>query len=155
MSDIPSHVFHVFIQTNPEKLWEALTDGSITAQYYFGTAVQSSWKPGDEYTYQYPDNDGVMIKGTIVEIDPPKRLVQTFVPNWLENAESIKPSTVVWEIEPLGDVCKLTLTHHDLDPATTPVTGIKMGWGQILSGLKTLLETGNPLVVGESQTEQA
>ena len=146
-NEIPAHVYHIFIKTTPEKLWQALTDGTITAQYYFGTQVESDWQSGSEYTHKYPDG-GVMIQGKIVEIDPPKRLVQTFVPNWYEHADPDHPSTVIWEIEAVGEVCKLTLTHRDLDPQYAPADGIKIGWGQILSSLKSLLETGEPLTFG-------
>ena len=147
MTELPSHVYSIFIQTTPEKLWDALTSEAISPQYYFNTAVRSTWEAGSDYSYHYPDGGDAMVKGTVIEIDPPKRMVQTFVPAWYEKADHDNPSTVIWEIEPLGNACKLMLTHLGLDPANAPVEGIKQGWSQILSGLKTLLETGEPLVV--------
>jgi uncharacterized protein YndB with AHSA1/START domain/DNA-binding transcriptional ArsR family regulator len=153
MSDIPAHVYHIFIQTTPEKLWQALTDGTITPQYYFGTEVKSTWESDADYSYHYADGGDAMVKGTIVEIDPPRKLVQTFIPAWYDKADADNPSTVIWEIEPMGDACRLTLTHLNLDPATAPAEGIKQGWSQILSGLKTLLETGKPLDVGQPEAE--
>ncbi len=155
MTELPSHVLQIFIKTTPEKLWQALTDGEISRQYYFGTVVKSGWNVGDTYGYYYPDRPDVMVTGTILECDPPNRLVQTFIPAWNENADHDKPSKVTWEIVQMGDACKLTLTHDDLDPANAPVEGIKEGWSQIISGMKTLLETGNVLVVAAPQAEEA
>jgi uncharacterized protein YndB with AHSA1/START domain/DNA-binding transcriptional ArsR family regulator len=147
MADKPDHIFHVYIRTTPERLWQALTDGEFTRQYYFNTEVRSTWKPGDPYSYHYPETDKVMLGGDVIEADPPRRLVTTFRPLWIDEAAQAPASTVIFEIERLGETCKLTLTHIDLDPASAPAKGIVEGWAQILSGLKTLLETGQPLVI--------
>jgi uncharacterized protein YndB with AHSA1/START domain/predicted transcriptional regulator len=138
------HVFEIYIRTTPERLWQAITDGSMTQQYYFGTRVESSWKAGAEYNY-YMQNGSSMLRGEILEIDPPRRLVQTFQPLWSEEEAKAPPTRVTWEIEQSGDACKLTLLHDDLPSAET---GVFSGWSQILSGLKTLIETGDPLVIG-------
>lgn len=144
MTTKPNHVFEIFIRTTPEKLWQALTDGTMTSQYYFGTRVESAWTQGSLYRYVTPENTN-LLEGEIIEIDPPKRMVCTFRPLWQAEAAHTQ-SRVTWEIEPMGNVCKLTLIHDELDAHPT-VEGIIAGWGQILSGLKTLLETGEPLVI--------
>ena len=141
-----AHVFQIFIRTTPELLWQALTDGEITRQYYFGSRVESNWKAGESYCYRNSDGSK-LLDGEIVEIDPPRRLVMTFRPLWQGEEESSRLSTVTWEIEPIGPTCKLTATHEGLVPDNTLTHGIIEGWGQILSGLKTWLETGEPLII--------
>ncbi|NJK78399.1 MAG: helix-turn-helix domain-containing protein [Chloroflexaceae bacterium] len=140
-----THVFEIFIRTTPEQLWQALTDGSITPQYYFGSSVQSTWQPGATYTYPQP-NGGTFVEGEVLEIDPPRRLVTTFRALWREDALDMPTSKVTWQIEPVHDVCKLTMTHDDLVPNHPVTENIITGWSHIISGLKTLLETGQPLM---------
>jgi uncharacterized protein YndB with AHSA1/START domain/DNA-binding transcriptional ArsR family regulator len=139
-----AHVYEVFIRTTPERLWRALTDGEITRQYYYGARVESDWQPGSSYAYRGPDG-GSMIDGEVVESDPPRRLVTTFRAAWADGSIS----TVTWEIAPAGEVCKLTLTHEGLDTATPLGQNVRDGWARIISGLKTLLETGEPLALAE------
>jgi uncharacterized protein YndB with AHSA1/START domain/DNA-binding transcriptional ArsR family regulator len=147
MNETPAHVFQVFIRTTPEKLWQTLTDGAFTPQYYFGSRVESTWEVGAPYRYVAPDGT-VLLDGEVTEIDPPKYMVTTFNPRYAQGADAFPPSVVRYEIIPEGTVCKLTLTHYDL-PVTHPAAaGIIEGWNRILSGLKTLLETGTPLVTG-------
>jgi uncharacterized protein YndB with AHSA1/START domain len=141
-----SHMLQVYIRTTPERLWQALTDGSITKLYYFGTSVESTWEPGAPIRYLTPDGH-TMLDGEVLEIDPPRKLVTTFVPHWDPNQESYA-SKVTFEIEPAGNACKLILTHEDLIVDTPEATGVVQGWSQILSSLKTYLETGEPLVLG-------
>jgi uncharacterized protein YndB with AHSA1/START domain len=144
----PSHIFEVFIRTSPQRLWQALTDGDLTQQYYFGSRLEATWEVGGSYRYPNPQG-GTFVEGKILEIEPPHRLVTTFQPHWkVEGAEaSVSISKVTWEIEREGELCKLTMTHEDL-PAENPYTpGILQGWNRILSGLKTFLETGQPLFV--------
>jgi uncharacterized protein YndB with AHSA1/START domain/DNA-binding transcriptional ArsR family regulator len=141
-----SHVFQVFIRTTPERLWQALTDGAITKLYYFGTSVESSWQPGAPIKYLTPDG-GVMLDGEILEIDPPHKLVTTFVPKWGDDPGG-QPSKVTYEIEQAGEACKLMLTHEDLRAGSPQATGVFIGWSQILSGLTSYLEPGEALSVG-------
>lgn len=144
MAAKPMHVQQIFIKTTPEKLWHALTDGDMTRQYYMNTRVESTWEPGAPYRYLWP-NDVVMLEGEVTESDPPRRLVTTFQPRWDAAASALPASTVMFEIEPVGDSVRLTLTHIDLDPAHPATSGIVDGWTRILSSLKSLLETGEPL----------
>jgi uncharacterized protein YndB with AHSA1/START domain/DNA-binding transcriptional ArsR family regulator len=144
MPEKHSHVYSIFIQTTPEKLWRALTNGDMTQQYYFGTRFASSLKKGAPYDYLFPDGKS-MLHGEILESDPPRKLVTTFKPLWVENAASAPISKVTFEIEPRGPACKLTLIHDDLEAGSPLTQGMVEGWAQIFSGLKTLLETGEPM----------
>ena len=114
----------------------------MRARYSFGVEVHSDWAPGSTYTSSVP---GVIdiAEGENLEVDPPRRLVQTFNALWSDDAKNEGTSRVTWEIEPVGDSCRLTVTHDQLrDDAHPEIYG---GWPQILSGLKTLLETGESL----------
>lgn len=144
----PSQVYEVFIRTTPERLWRALTDGELSRQYYFGWRVESDWEGGSPYCYRSAEG-AASIAGEVLEADPPRRLVTTFQPRWDETVAAQAPSTVTFEIARMGDVCKLTLVHEGFDPAS--FEGFRSGWSRILSGLKTLLETGEPLVVGAGE----
>lgn len=136
-----THVYEIFIRTTPERLWQALTDGDQTAQYYFGTRVQDIDKPGADYKYTSPDGS-TMLSGKVITAEPPHKLVTTFNPAWAPNA---KESTVTYEITPEGDVCKLTLRHADLVVGEELTEGVKDGWARLFSSLKSLLESGQAL----------
>jgi uncharacterized protein YndB with AHSA1/START domain len=142
----PSKVYEILIRTTPERLWQALTDGEITRLYRFNSRVESTWEPGAAYRFRDPQR-GVLIEGEVLEADRPRRLVTTFRPLFDPARAAQPPSLVTWEIEPIGPACKLTLIHAGFDPDT--FDGLNAGWVRILSGLKTLLETGEPLVVGD------
>lgn len=145
-----THVFVVYIKTTPGKLWQALTDGRMTSQYYFGTSVESDWNAGS--AYRYLDDEGrSLVEGTVIESEPPRRLVTTFNPRWGDDAAGATESRVSYEIEQLGEICKLTVIHSELAAGNPLTDGIFDGWSQILSVLKTLLETGSPLAVETKQ----
>jgi uncharacterized protein YndB with AHSA1/START domain/predicted transcriptional regulator len=145
MTERPTRVFEIFIRATPEALWRALTDGALTPQYYVGTQVESTWEPGSSYRYLTPNGVALLV-GEVLEVDPPRRLATTFSPTWGNEADA-RPSKVTWAIEPAGPSCRVTVTHEDLDPASELTPQLVTGWAQILSGLKTLLETGEPLVI--------
>ena len=135
-------VFEIFIRTTPERLWEAITDQELRRRYSFGLAVTSDWEPGSSYELSAA-GIGPMAAGENLEVDPPRRLVQSFQALWSEDVKREGSSRVTWEIEPVGDSCRLTVTHDELRvDAHGEIYG---GWPQILSGLKTLLETGQQL----------
>ena len=136
-------VFEIYISTTPERLWEAITDPEIRSKYSFGTRVTSDWTPGSRLEVSHPKADGLLGEGENLEVDPPRRLVQTMVALWSEDVKSEGTSRVTWEIEPVGDSCRLTVTHDQLrEGANAELYG---GWPMILSGLKTWLETGELL----------
>jgi uncharacterized protein YndB with AHSA1/START domain len=138
----PKHVYEVYIRATPERVWQALTDPKLTKQYYYGTEVQSDWKPGSAMVYKNPDGTE-SIQCVIVEIEPPGRLVHTFYFPDTEDA----PSRCTWSIEARGEATLLTLTHDEFDGETATYKSVAHGWVPILSGLKTLLETGEPLEI--------
>jgi uncharacterized protein YndB with AHSA1/START domain len=136
-------IFEIYIRTTPERLWEAITDGEIRSKYHFGVRVTSDWTVGSRYEMGHPDAGGLLGEGENLEIDPPRRLVQSMRALWGEDVKSEGTSRVTWEIEPVGDSCRLTVTHDELrEGANDQIYG---GWPMILSGLKTWLETGELL----------
>jgi uncharacterized protein YndB with AHSA1/START domain len=135
-------VFEIYIKTTPERLWEAIVDKEMRAKYSFGVGTESEWTAGSEYRSGVP---GVIdiASGKNLEVDPPRRLVQSFKALWSEDVQREGTSRVTWEIEPVGDSCRLAVTHDQLsEGANNELWG---GWPMILSGLKTLLETGEQL----------
>ena len=136
-------VFEIYIKTTPERLWEAITDGEMRSKYNFGAGISSDWTPGSRYESGHPANRGLLAEGVNLEVVPPRRLVQSFIALWGEDVKSEGTSRVTWEIEPVGDSCRLVVTHDQLrEGANDQLYG---GWPMILSGLKTLLETGELL----------
>jgi uncharacterized protein YndB with AHSA1/START domain len=136
-------VFEIYVRTTPERLWEAITDPEIRAKYHFGAAVESDWTPGSPYTLNHPGADGPLADGENLVVEPPRRLVQTMHVRWSDEAEAQGTSRVTWEIKPVADSCRVTVTHDQLsDDAPPELYG---GWPMILSGLKTWLETGETL----------
>jgi uncharacterized protein YndB with AHSA1/START domain/DNA-binding transcriptional ArsR family regulator len=136
-------VFEIYIRTTPERLWEAITDPAIRARYHFGSSVRSDWTPGSRYTLEHAGADRPLADGENLVVEPPRRLVQTMHVTWSEEAERQGTSRVTWEIEPVGDSCRLTVIHDQLsEDAPSELYG---GWPMILSGLKTWLETGQTL----------
>jgi uncharacterized protein YndB with AHSA1/START domain len=139
--------FEIYIKTTPERLWQAITDPELRARYTFGVGVYSDWGPGSSYTSRTTDAtinpDMPIAEGENLEVDPPRRLVQSFRALWSDEVKREGTSRVTWEIEPVGDSCRLTVTHDQLrEGADSQLYG---GWPMVLSGLKTLLETGQPL----------
>lgn len=136
-------VFEIYIRTTPERLWEAITDPEVRSKYNFGARVVSDWTPGSRFEMVAPGASGPLGEGENLEVDPPRRLVQSMVALWSDEVKSEGSTRVTWEIEPVGDSCRLTVTHDQLrEGANDELYG---GWPMILSGLKTWLETGEPL----------
>jgi uncharacterized protein YndB with AHSA1/START domain len=136
-------VYEIYIRTTPERLWEAITDPEIRAKYNFGAGAKSDWTPGSRIEMAAPKADGLLGDGEVLEVDPPRRLVHTMRALWGDDVKSEGFSRVTWEIEPVGDSCRLILTHDQLrEGANDQLYG---GWPMILSGLKTWLETGELL----------
>ena len=136
-------VYEIYIKTTPQRLWEALTDPEQRAIYNFGVAMRSDWTPGSRYEASSPQATGLLMEGENLEVDPPRRLVQSFTALWSDDVKAEGASRVTYEIEPVGDSCRLTVIHDQLrDGASGELFG---GWPMILSGLKTFLETGESL----------
>ncbi len=141
--DTMEKVFEIYIKTNPERLWEAIVDPKLRSRYNFGVGVESDWTAGSSYTAKHPMAHAPLCAGENLQVDRPHRLVQSFNALWGEDVKSEATSRVTWEIEAVGDSCRLTVTHDELrEGANEELYG---GWPMILSGLKTLLETGESL----------
>jgi uncharacterized protein YndB with AHSA1/START domain len=135
-------VFEIYIKATPERIWEAITDPAQRATFSFGVETRSDWKAGSTYRAAVP---GVvdLVEGENLVVDPPRLLVQSFNALWSDDVRAQGTTRVTWEIEPVGDSCRLTVVHDQLpDSANAELYG---GWPMILSGLKTLLETGERL----------
>jgi DNA-binding transcriptional ArsR family regulator len=136
-------IFEIYIRTTPERLWEAITDGDIRSKYQFGARIASDWTAGSRYEMGNPKADELLGEGVNLEVDPPRRLVQSMVALWSDDVKREGTSRITWEIEPVGDSCRLVVTHDQLrEGANDELYG---GWPMILSGLKTWLETGQLL----------
>ena len=136
-------IFEIYIKTTPERLWAAIVDDEMRRKYAFGVGVVSDWSAGSKWEARHPKNPSPITLGEILEVDPPHRLVQTYVANWSDDARAQGTSRVTWEIQPVGDSCRLTVTHGELrEDAPAEIYG---GWPMVLSGLKTLIETGETL----------
>lgn len=141
MADKPDFVFSTYIRTTPQALWDALTKPELTEKYYYGGRVQADLRVGGRFDYLDPKGE-INLRGEVLEIDPPKKLVTTFKATW--SPPEGQMTRVMYEIEPLGEVCKFTMTHFDYEKS---MAGIEDGWPIIISGLKTFLETGQPLSI--------
>ncbi|MEO7493712.1 MAG: SRPBCC domain-containing protein [Massilia sp.] len=149
LSDLKQHleqetmekVFEIYIKTTPERLWDAITVADSRSKWNFGMIVQSDWQAGSRYV---GTGHGLeIVEGEILESDPPRRLVQSFRAKWAEDVAAEGTSRVTWEITQVADSCRLVVTHDQLrDGANEQLYG---GWPMLLSGLKTLLETGETL----------
>jgi uncharacterized protein YndB with AHSA1/START domain len=136
-------VFEIYIRTSPQRLWEAITDPGTRARYQFGARVASDWLPGSPYRVEHDGAPRPLVEGENLEVDPPHRLVQSYRASWDDDIAAEGTSRVTWEIEQVGDSCRLTVIHDQLrDGADEHLYG---GWPMILSGLKTWLETGREL----------
>jgi uncharacterized protein YndB with AHSA1/START domain len=149
-----STVYVIYIAAAPERVWHALTSSQFTKQYFFGRSVESDWKQGSPWILRMPDG-GVDVKGVVRESDPPRRLVVTWNVDWIEP----KPPEciVTYEIEPVGENL-VRLTMMEAHPTPIPahfLEGGRKGWPMILSGLKSLLETGRALAILVPQPPRA
>lgn len=139
----PDFVYVTYIVTTPEKLWNALLDPELTRSYWANHRNRSDWKKGSPWRHEiYDEPDTVHVEGTVIETDPPRRLVISWArPGELETEGRV--SRVTFDIEPSGHSVRLTVTHDDLDPDM--LRGISGGWPAVLSSLKTMLETGTAI----------
>src|SRR5215813_7198136 len=141
----PQFVYVTYIETTLEKLWEALTSSEFTRQYWFGAEVRSDWKVGSPFALVM---DGTTTdSGEILEADPPRRLSYSFKHQMYEELRKEPISKVVFILEPFGTVVKLTVLHEGFTEGSKFLGAISKGWPAILSGLKSLLETGKVLTI--------
>ena len=137
----------IAIKAAPDQVWRALVDSSVTPAYYIGFSAEFDLAAGS--SYRYTAGGGDMITGRVVEVDEGRRLVTTFNGKWAPDVASLPESTVTFEIfepfMPMPGVTFLSCRHEGLDASDT-AAHLEIGWVSILSGMKTLLETGQPLV---------
>ncbi len=142
MTGKPTFVYVTYIHATPEKVWHALTDAGLTAEYW-GHSNVSDWQIGSPWEHRRTDSSGIAdVTGTVVEATPPRRLVMTFEAPGEEPAG--EPSKVTFDIEPYRDIVRVTVTYENL-PDDDAFHAISAGWPAILANLKSLLETGHAL----------
>jgi uncharacterized protein YndB with AHSA1/START domain len=143
----PTTVYTIYIAATPEQVWQALTSAEFSRKYFFGNAVEVELRVGGAFIVRTP-NGALHISGEVFECDPPRKLTVTFNVNWPALIEKLGPTLVSYEIEPAGNVVRLTMTEsHDRTIDDDILSGGRQGWPAILSSLKSLLETGHALTV--------
>jgi uncharacterized protein YndB with AHSA1/START domain len=150
----PSFVYVTYIATTAERLWQALTSAEFTERYMFGRRVESTWAVGAPVRYWGRDGK-LSDSGTVLESDPPRRLVFTWRVEFDDALRAEGYSTVTFDIESLGGEVKLTVVHDDLREGSGVLQGISGGWPKALASLKSLLETGRPLAISAPETAAA
>ena len=145
----PRYVFTTYIRATPERIWQALTDSDFTVRYYYNSTVHSDWAVGSRYEYRH--DGAAAIEGLVLESDPPRRLALTFKALWSDAVRADVPSRIIFEIDDAErGVSKLTVIHEDLEGRDATRDEVVGGWPLIAAGLKTLLETGEPLMAAEA-----
>src|SRR3979411_2439585 len=143
----PAIVYSIYIASTPEKVWEALTTAEFSRKYFSGFAVEVDLKVGGAFVARAPDGS-VHISGEVIECDPPRQLTITWNVNWPALVEKLGPTLVTYRIEPVDEAAKLARTRaHDRPIDDDILSGGREGWPAILSSLKSLLETGQALVI--------
>ena len=146
MTEQATQVYSVFIRATPEQVWDGITKPEFTTRYFHGTKIDSTFEPGAPYLSVAGDGGETLVDGEVLESDPPRLLKHTWRALYDPETASEPHSRVTWEIEPQeGGVTKLTVTHDQLEAAPKTAVSVAGGWSYVLSGLKTLLETGEPL----------
>lgn len=148
----PSFSYIIYIGAAPDRVWQALTDGALSRQYWYGRRVESDWKVGSTVTFWYDTEDGEAVsdRGIVLESKPPRHLSYTFHVEFIDEFKDAHPSRVTFGLEPLGEETRLTLTHDEFEPKSQVLEACRVRWPVILSSLKSLAETGEPLVVSSA-----
>ena len=141
----PVHVEQIFINATPQQVWDAITDPDHTAQFFYNGRVKSDFRSGASLTYTDQRDGSLQIEGIVVESDPPRRLVLDEKYVWAPDVAADPVHREVWEIEAVGAMSKLTVSFYEIALDCATMRSILGGIPFIVSGLKTLLETGKPL----------
>ena len=141
----PRLVNQIIIRAPRERVWEAITTPEFTSRYYYGSTLKTDLTVGSPFTYHMP-NGGPIVEGEVLASEPPNRLVHTYHSLWPPMNEDA-PTKVTWELEAMpGGVTRVTVVHEDFQGETATYNGLQSGgWTWILSNMKTLLETGEPM----------
>jgi uncharacterized protein YndB with AHSA1/START domain len=146
MTEQTVQVYSLFIRATQEQVWDAITKPEFTSRYFYGSHIESTYEVGTPLIGWSPDRTQRWVDGEVLEASPPSRLVTTWRALYDEETAAEPPSRVTWEIEPGdGGVTKLTVVHDQLESSPKTASNVAGGWSFVLSGLKTLLETGKPL----------
>jgi DNA-binding transcriptional ArsR family regulator/uncharacterized protein YndB with AHSA1/START domain len=146
-TEAPTQVFAIFVRAARDQVWRALTESDYTLKYYYASTVESDWQPGSPLLYKIGDDTAIVAE--IVEASAPERLVTTFDAQWDDDVRADRASRITWILEEAGPgVSKLTVVHDGFEGRTATFEQVAGGMPYILSGLKTLLETGEPLSQG-------
>ena len=141
----PKTVYVTYIATTPDKVWQALTTGDVSKQYFFGRRVEIETKPGGAFRFWQPDGT-LDVEGQVVICEPPHKLAVTWRVMWIEEMRKLPECLVTYQIDDLGKVVRLTMTEsHQIELDDKMLEGGRRGWPVILNNLKTLLETGQPM----------
>jgi uncharacterized protein YndB with AHSA1/START domain len=149
----PKFVYVTYIATTPEKLWNALTQGKFTEQYWFGTVIETTWAPGS--ALKFKRGDDLIVSGKVIESKPYTRLSYTWVHEKDGQFRDEKPSQVAFEIEQMGENVKLTVLHDNFAPDSKVFGMISVGWPMVLASLKSLLEIGHALSTAKPECGQS
>lgn len=149
----PEHIYETYIRSTAEQIWKAITTAEFTRQYFHRMAIESDWKPGSPVRFRY-DDGRVGCEGIIRDYDPPRRLSYTWRFLFDDALARERPSTVTFEITPVGEACRLRIVHNDFDADSKVYLMIRDGWAEVASSLKSLLETGEPLNVAGNEEER-
>ncbi len=144
----PVHVYTVYIRATRERVWEAITDGTITRQYFHETAFTAELRVGASMEFRYPDGQAAVV-GQILEVDAPRLLSYTWRALYDPEMAAEPFSRVTWELTTMGEVTKVEMRHDRFEPGSKTFASISQGWGPLLNSLKSLLETGTPLEFGD------
>jgi uncharacterized protein YndB with AHSA1/START domain len=141
----PNFVYVTYIAAPAEKVWQALTSSEFTRQFFFGHTVESDWRAGSPWRLVMPDGR-IGVQGEVLEADPPRRLKLSWTVVWVEEMAKLPATHVTYDIEAVGAVVKFTMTQaNNFEIEERYLEGGRHGWPIILSGLKSLLETGRAL----------
>ena len=140
----PDHIYQVIINVSPAVVWNAITDGDITEQYFYGTRAESTWDEGAEIRYMHGDGR-VASEGVILAIDPGRMIDMTFQALWDDDLIAEGPAREIWRVEDFNGAAKLTIELYDTPQGSKTYSDFTTGFPYIVSGMKTLLETGESL----------
>lgn len=147
-------IYVTYIRTTPDALWRALTDSDFIPQYWLGARAEADWRLGGAWKLVLPDGT-LADSGELVEFDPPRRLAIKWKNEFMPELAAEGWSHCLFELEPEGEAVRLSVTHSVPVEKSRLVQAVSGGWPKILSNLKSLLETGRPVVLRKPATAAA